>query len=489
MLNYLNRSGLTSHIIKYTNLKKELLLSITGLIIAFTLIKLTIKIKFTHFWLKSFFFLISLLVLGLPYFNTKLFQKILNQNQIIFHSWDRAENCRNNGMLLCFIHDLQFFKKNPLPDYNQTKIEQIFNSIDNQTVNQNQIHPNIIVILSESFWDVTKLPNTKFDIDPIQNVRADIKGNFISPTFGGETANVEFELITGLNNYFFENNSYPYTDIIKKDIPSLFTVFKDNGYLTSVIHPYSPWFYNRQNVYKNFGLDKFTNLSNMTEYENAGPFVSEKSFTKSILDQLNSSDQTQFVFAISIQNHAPYEANRFTNPQIKIDTNLNESDFKTLQSYTEGIYLSDQYYQILKEELQKLTNKPTIIILFGDHLPFLGPNFDIYKKTNFISQDESNWNQSDQLQTHITPLTIWSNYQTNIPKLNNISPSFLSNQIINLANLNPEYQFKFTQQFQDQDLILNKKINIDEKIKTKLNDYQLIQYDLLFGKRYTWQYK
>ena len=393
-------------------------------------------------------------------------------------------------MLLCFVYDFQFFYHTPPTNYNQASIDHIYQSIQSSTAkNQETIKPNVILILSEALWDSTQLSQTKLSIDPISNIRSDIKGNFISPTFGGQTANIEFEILTGLSNYFFQKDSYPYTEFIRHSMPSLFTVFKDNGYSTTVIHPYSSWLYNRLNVYQNFGLDKFTNLSNMSKYETAGPFVSDKSFTQEIIDQFNSTDQSQFIFALSIQNHAPYEPNRFKDQKIKITTSLNENDKSILQSYIEGTYISDQYYQHIKDIVQK-SNKPTVVILFGDHLPFLGDNFDIYKKVGFVPTLENQWTSSDNFKIHSTPISIWNNFDQKIDPIGNISPNFLSNIILDLASIAPEYQFKLTDKIRNNISYLTKKISSDISTQSaNLNDYSLIQYDLLFGKQYTKKFK
>jgi len=469
-------------IIEHTNLKKELIASFGLLFTSFFFLKHFFKFQTKKINIRLIFIFFFLVIITLPTFKPQLFDQILAKTNITFHAWDAAENCRNNGVLLCFVYDQKYLKLPEPFDYNQAKINQIYNNLESfpikgdnsNLLESNNLKPNIIIIMSESFWDATQLSEIKYSQDPIKNVRSDIKSNFISPTFGGETANVEFELLTGLSNYFLPTSSYPYTQYLKKNIPSLFTLFKEQNYYTTAIHPYSQWFYNRDSIYKFLGVDKFTNLSNMSGYQNAGPFVSDKSFTTEIINQLNSTDQSQLIWALSIQNHTPYEANRFSKHPITFQSDLDSVGQSIFQSYIDGINLSDQSYATLKSELSK-TQKPTIVLFFGDHLPFLDDNFGIYKKTNF--------NITDETKMHTTPLAIWSNFKANLNLPQNISPSFLSLEILKLANITPKYQFAFSKSISSYDTVLNQKIPT-KLTPYQLKNYELIQYDLIFGKQY-----
>jgi phosphoglycerol transferase MdoB-like AlkP superfamily enzyme len=472
-------------VIKYPNLKTELILSIILMIILFFLIKKVVKTETKTLKTRIVCLILSVFILTIPYFNQGFFTKTLGINKIIFNSWYRLENCQNNGMALCFIYDLKFIKTTPPANYSQSTIKNIFSNISSKSeINKTGEQPNVIVIMSESLFDATKLTNLKFNPDPLADFRPDIKGNMISPMFGGGTANVEFEFLTSLSNYLFEDNSYPYTDLIKKNMPSLFTVFKDNGYQTTAIHPYDPQFYNRKNVYNFFGLDKFTNLDQMSNPQFAGPYVSDKYFTDQILKQLDSTDKKQFIFAVSMQNHDLYEANRFKNQQINISGNISKENKDTLQSYIEGVNLTDQSYQFLKDELTKRTNKPTIVIMFGDHLPFLGDNYGTYVQGGLVSSpSETDWTAKNEIDMHSTPLIMWDNYKLDIPKFGNIGTQVISSNLLNLANIEPEYQFKFTEQLKLNTPFLVKKISLNPD-QSMFNNYNLIQYDLLFGKQY-----
>lgn len=449
-------------------------------------ISVFIKKKLTttnpKFKIRFILFVISGFVFTFPIFFPIHFKTILNKLKIETYLWGPIENCTNNGIFFCFYDDLKNIT-NPAPsDYSQQTINQIhadskslLSSRDAlEPVDRGGFKPNIIVILSEALWDITKLPNVQFSTDPIANIRKDIKSTLISPTIGTATANVEFEFLTGLSNYFL-NGVVPYSQAVRKDLPTLFTSFKEMGYLTTTIHPYFAAMYNRPQVYKNFGLDKYISMENMTDYEYAGAFISDKSLTQEILKQYNSTTAPQFIFGMSMQNHYPFETDRFSSHDIKITTTLSADNKNIIQTYTDGINLSDKAYQTLKSEIAK-SNRPTIIILYGDHLPLLNPGLGLYQ--------DAKYDTSDQTKMHSTPIAMWSNYPVKLQPKSYLSPSFLGLEILDLAKIKPKNQFSYLKSISLTDTVLHS--NLKPKFTPQqLNDYELIQYDLIYGKQYS----
>jgi len=474
-------------LIKETDLTKELIIIVVIFLLLFLFLKKKFQTKNPSFKIRFRLFVVSGFVLIFPIFFPPQFKQILKNYKIETFISNPIENCRANGILFCFYDDFKNIKNIPLKNYNQAKINQIYSNINSLPVkggvpiyrdggfkSTNNLKPNIIIIISESFWDVTNLPNIKYSEDPIKNIHQDIKSNFKSPSYGGGTANVEFELLTGLSNYFL-NGASPYSQVIRKPLPTLFTLFKNEGYLTTTIHPFFPSIYNRTNVYKKFGLDNFISIENMSNYENAGPYVSDKFFNKEILKQLDSTNQPQLIFAISMQNHVIFDANRYSQHPITFKSPLNFDEQAILQSYVDGINLTDQSYAFLKQELSK-NSKPTIVFFFGDHLTFLGNGLDIYQKTGFDTTSEN--------KMHTTPLAVWSNFKIDLEIPQNISPSFLSLEILKAANITPKYQFSYLSSISSTDTVLNQKIP-NKFTSEQLKNYELIEYDLLFGKQYT----
>lgn len=478
---------LVKHISQYLSkmfLQLEMLDSIVIVSFIFLLVYLLIFIKKKLILLnpplkyRLFLFIISGFIIIYPFLFSNHYKTLLKNLKIETHVWGPIENCTNNGIIFCFYDDLKNLKNVPPANYNQSTIQQIFSNIhltSKEIPTTNLTKPTIIIILSEAFWDITKFPNTKFSPDPIPNIRKDIKSTLVSPTIGTATANVEFELLSGFSNYFL-NGTVPYSQAVRKDMPSLFTIFKDSGYQTTTIHPFYGSMYNRPQVYKNFGLEKYISVEKMIDYEMSGAYVSDKSLTQEILKQYRSTTQPQLIFALSMQNHFPFETDRFSKHNIKITSSLSTDNQNILQTYTDGINLSDEAYLTLKNEITK-NNQPTIIIFFGDHLPLLNPGLELYQ--------DAKYDTKDILKMHSTPIAIWSNFN---PKINfeklQLSPNFLGLEILRIANLTPKNQFLYLQSISSTDTTLHP--NIPPKFnQEQLKNYEMIQYDIIFGKQYS----
>ena len=73
--------------------------------------------------------------------------------------------------------------------------------------------PNIIVVFSESFWNIDSIDEIKFDKEITSNFnKLKEKGkivNVITPSYGGMSENVTFELVTGASMNYFSTGSIP----------------------------------------------------------------------------------------------------------------------------------------------------------------------------------------------------------------------------------------------------------------------------------------
>jgi len=350
--------------------------------------------------------------------------------------------------------------------------------------------PNVVIVMSESYWDITKLNGIKFSKDIAENVHLNQKGELAPPALGGGTANTEFEALTGMSLYFMSPGIIAYNAYLRTETPSIASVLKSNGYNTTAIHPNSGWFYNRDKVYKYFDFDTFLDVASFDmETEKKGPNISDDALVNKILDTLDaqsSSNKPSFIFAVSMENHDPF-IDKYDSLDVTTESDKLDATQKNIVSnFAQGIYDADQALGKLIKGLSD-SKKPTLLYFFGDHAPRLGTLEDYYKVYDLLGAiDEPEQKQGlGELKYSTTPLVTWSNYKDmrSFPSI--ISPSHVGYEILkdagvkypNYFNILPKLEATFPiMHLAGKGLVDNN----NELVK----DYRLIQYDLLFGEKY-----
>lgn len=359
--------------------------------------------------------------------------------------------------------------------------------VETASITSSNVKPNIVVIMSESFWDVTKLNGIKFSKDIAKNVHLYQKGELCPPSIGGSTANTEFEALTGISMSFMSPGIIAYNTYLRTETPSIASVLKSNGYNTTAIHPNVGWFYNRDKVYKYIGFDKFLDVASFDmKTETKGPHISDDALVDKILTTLDASSEPAFVFAVSMQNHDPFDK-KYQNFDVTIDSDqLDASQKEVVGGLAQGIYDADQSLGKIINALSK-SQKPTLLYFFGDHAPRLGSLDDYYKVYDKLGAKEEKEQKQGLgiLKYYTTPFVTWSNFKEMRTIPNIISPTHVGYEILKDAGVKYPNYFNIQASLETTAPILNLK-NID-KIDANnefVKDYSLIQYDLLFGKKY-----
>ena len=427
----------------------------------------------------------------------------------ICKTWeDSIDEFINNGVYVenyIYLKNISKYLNVKPDDYSKEKIEAIINeSTPAVTVNAKlnsevsnaklEQQPNVIVILQESFWDPSNLPNVEFNKPVNTNLKQYQNATFISPVFGGGTANVEFEVLTGLSNFFFNKGVISYDVYVSHNIMALPQVFKENGYATTAIHPNTGEMYNRSKVYSFLGFEKFIDINGFNyAQDKKGSFVSDDKFADKIIDTLNDSSDSKpkFIMGVSIQNHDSYDSasKDYGDTEIKATSDkLNNQEKDILDNYSQGIYDGDKEIGKVIDAAAK-SSRPTLVYVFGDHLPRLGyplNNYDIYNKTGFLDENSIPENNIKMFET---PVVRWASYKE-LPVIDSpISPNLLGYEILKDSGVSYPAYFDYLKTVGDKYPYLNN--NLQNKTQLLQDDvlknYYLIQYDLLFGKQYAAQ--
>ncbi|HDR8432389.1 TPA: sulfatase-like hydrolase/transferase [Bacillus cereus] len=435
-------------------------------------------------------------------FANTFMNKVFQKSGVDFVLWNQNENYASNGFVLGFISNLDTTVMEKPKNYSKENMLQIANDIKKQYSgnigNQKKKEkPNIIFVMSESFWDPTKVTNLSFSEDPVPNLHHYIEnfpgGQTISPTFGGNTANVEFEALTSYSMSLLKPGSIPYQQVItnKKEIPSIPTVLKKEGYYTSAIHSFGRTFFKRDDVYKVLGFDKFNAEDTMKNVDIDGDYISDLAMSKEIIAELEEQKQPTFIHAVTMQNHFPFTEGRFGENLIEISGLENEESKGELETYTEGLRRSDEALQYLIEQLDNL-DRPTLLVFFGDHLPSLGTNKSFYKENGYITNEKT---PSERLAMAQTPLLMYANFDMPNDNLGLVSPIHFSNLIFDYAGLNKSLFYQFLSELYKEIPVLRDELKVDKngevindltkKQKEMLEQYKMLQYDLLVGNQYS----
>lgn len=309
---------------------------------------------------------------------------------------------RDYGFAYCFTASMMENGINKPMDYSKEAVDSLLNRLNSVGDGEGEQTPNVIVVQLESFFDLNLMKGVEFSQNPIPNFTA-LKEQYSTgkvkvPALGGGTANTEFEMLTGMCLEFFSAGEYPYTSILQESTcESLAYNLKERGYRTHAIHNHKGTFYDRNLVYANLGFDDFISAENMEPLEYT-PRNWEKDgiLTNQILKCLDSTEQQDFVFTVTVQTHGKYPTNRRSYVRhVRVEAEKNETKDRAkrrhqLEYYANQVYETDLFVGDLIQALEQ-RGEPTILLLYGDHLPALDLTEEDLTDGNLYQTDYVIW--------------------------------------------------------------------------------------------------
>lgn len=258
--------------------------------------------------------------------------------------------------------------------------------------------PNVIYLQLESFIDPTQVKGLEYSKDPIPNYRKLMKeyssGYLTVPAVGAGTANVEFEVMTGMNVKFFGPGEYPYKSILKEvTCESAPYDMKTMGYSTHAIHNHRGAFYYRNKVFANIGFDTFTCLEYMNNVmKTPKNWAKDGILTEQILDALNSTEGPDYIYTISVQGHGRYPDEKvLENPAVSVTKAGSDEQKWSYEYYVNQVYEMDLFVKELTDALSAY-DEDVILIMYGDHLPALDMTEKDMKNGSLYQTEYIIWN-------------------------------------------------------------------------------------------------
>lgn len=349
-------------------------------------------------------------------------------------------------------------------DYSEGEIKRIENTEKNLPETKDGDHPNIIFLQLESFFDPKLVDYLEMSEDPIPVFRKLMKeytsGYYKVPSVGAGTANTEFESITGMSLHYFGPGEYPYKSILKETTcESAPYILKDLGYSTHAIHNNEANFYGRRSIFPNLGFDTFTSAEYMPEEEDKNPlgWTRDRVLTEEIIKCLDSTeDQPDYVYTISVQGHGSYpEEPELEEPEITVTGSPTEAKNNQWEYYVNQIREMDNFVKELTDALEKYP-EDVILVMYGDHLPTMDLTVEDVKN-RYLFQ---------------TQYVMWDNFGLEKKDVN-LAAYQMAAEVLDRVGIHEGTIFRYHQ--------------ARRNTKNYQVDLETLQYDLLYGERYSYE--
>lgn len=274
--------------------------------------------------------------------------------------------------------------------------------------------PSVVVVMNETFSDLSLYESLASEIgyagptyfrQGLTDALA--KGELTVSVVGGGTCNTEFEFLTATSLAYVGDGKYPYSIYDLSGAPSIVHQFKELGYRTTAIHPNWPTNWKRNTVYPALGFDQFLSYDDGTfdgdEWYHNG--ISDEATYDHVLDLLRESDEPQFIFDVTMQNHGGYDKHNIPAEDLPgyRASKLTYEQNGMLNEYLACINKSDQALEKFIGELREL-DRPVVLVFYGDHQPSIAPDID-----DAYYPDEEDTMAHAQRQRK-TCYAIWANY-------------------------------------------------------------------------------
>lgn len=404
-----------------------------------------------------------------------------------------------DGTVVAFLLECQYLSVKTPDSYSEEKAKELLTQAATQSAaNTNDIRgqapeelPNIIVIMNEAFSDLSILDDYVTNEDEMPYMRSLMNGaeNTISgymdvSVLGGNTANTEFEFLTGDTMAFLPQGSIPYQQYVHDTMPSMASSLKEMGYRTLALHPYGAKGWDRHEVYEYFGFDAFYSKSDFIEPHLLRKYISDQEDVKKVIELYEQDPETPlFLFNVTMQNHSSY-TDAFDNftPTIEVEGN--------------NSFALNQYLSLLKESDRSLeqlityfeqVNDPTIIVFFGDHQPTDSVVSPIYKLNG---RSVYSLTEEELRLRYQVPYIIHANFDIEEAQNLPMSTNYLGVKTLEAAGLplNDYQQFLSTQYEAYPSISVlqvtdsNGNITSISDRDTLLESYEILQYYHLFKK-------
>ncbi|MDR1796374.1 MAG: LTA synthase family protein [Clostridiales Family XIII bacterium] len=401
-------------------------------------------------------------------------------------AWNQIWNYERNGYIAAFVSNLKYAGMEEPDGYTEEAIGAIVDKYravaDKENKNRVDLSSediDVVYVMNESFCDPDRFTEYYPFKGPSLVLTPNLKavqaksayGTCYSPRYGGGTANIEFEALTGFSTYYL-GWAYPYQSMLPKmdSFPSVGRVLTEQGGYHSVgLHPYGATMYRRNVVYPIMGYDEFHGLREFrhTAHEGGSTYVSDKAAYAEVQDYLEKDDGANtFVTLVTMENHPQYGKQYSTHAFTSEAEGVDYLTKQKIDDYMSLIHSSDAALGEFIDWVDARERK-TVVVFWGDHLP------GVYDKL-FDEEEHLGYE---------TPFFIYSNFMDNTEDLGSVSPNQITPMFFDYLDAQKTPWDYLLDDVREDTPILTARY-WDEKeapAGEALDAYRLIQYDVMEG--------
>ena len=296
---------------------------------------------------------------------------------VFSHSFSQRVSTLRNGLLLELVLEAGLLEVEPPRGYSAEAVRAALAPVDSgRAAAPHGQRPHVIVWLMEAVSDPLAL-GFELSEDPLPTFHAlqreQGRGEVLSPVFGGLSANAEFELITGCSMAFLPRDSCPFKQFVHRPLPTaLPALLAEAGYRTRALHVESLDFFNYRQVYPRLGYQRHRTLWSepWVERDPSGRRPSDRALARAVIAALEEGEGPGFVFAFPNGTHWPWSEELSERHGIEVQTELPAHQRSKLRDYVNSLREMDEALRLLVEHA-RASPDPVLILALGDHLPVL----------------------------------------------------------------------------------------------------------------------
>lgn len=296
------------------------------------------------------------------------------------NTWSVTEIYVSRGVVYSFTRTM-FYSNGKPADYSEEEAETDLAAYTDAEIPADR-KVDVFVIMRESYSDLSDLRSTPGAIDwscyDLYHSLADeatVVGNLVTNGFGGNTKDAERCFLTG--NYLLRD--------WRKPTNSYVWYLDRQGYATEGAHPFNGWFYNRLNVNRYLGFDRYEFREDTFDALVGEKLIADDSVLYDELWRMYEARDPAvpyFNFTVTYEGHGPYGYVQNKYPTRYVLRDAATADGIAMNNYLGIAAHRDEALLTLVKKF-RASDRPIVLLTYGDHKATLGKDINNYTTASY----------------------------------------------------------------------------------------------------------